>query len=99
MRRHFRDTLTALLSAGEPADPRKAARYRWLHRTTAEWQDTMRRCDAKWMELVRDIPEELIDEVEIEPPAEQATVDTLWEQLNDVVQKDMWPRHLYFGEI
>jgi hypothetical protein len=49
--------------------------------------------------LVRDIPEELIDEVEIAPPPEQAEVDALWAQLNDVIQKDRWPRHLYFGGI
>lgn len=96
-RKHFIDTLAALLGAGEPADPHKAERFRWLHETTAAWLDASRRCDAVWMELVRDIPEELIDEVEIADPPEQAEVDALWAQLDDVVQKDLWPRHLYWS--
>ena len=78
-------------------DPHKAERFRWLHETTAAWLDASRRCDAVWMELVRDIPEELIDEVEIADPPEQAEVDALWAQLDDVVQKDLWPRHLYWS--
>lgn len=98
-RKHFMNTLRALLWADEPADPLKAARYRWLHRTAAEWQEARERCDAVWRELVRDIPEELIDEVEIADPAEQAEVDALWKQLNDVIQHDKWPRHLYWGGI
>ena len=97
--KHFMNTLRALLAADEPADPRKAARYFWLHRTADAWGDATRRCDDAWCALVRDIPEELIDEVEVEPPPEQAEVDALWAQLNDVIQKDRWPRHLYFGGI
>lgn len=27
----------------------------------------------------------------------EAEVDALWAKLNDVVQKDRWPRELYFG--
>ena len=57
-RKHFMDTLCALLAADEPADPRKAARYHWLHRTAATWDDARQRCDAVWMELVRGIPED-----------------------------------------
>jgi hypothetical protein len=97
MRKHFMNSLRALLAADEPADPRKAARYSWLRRSADAWQDATRRCDDAWCALVRDIPEELIDEVE--PPREQAEVDALWAQLNDVIQDDRWPRHLYFGRI
>ncbi len=93
--KHFINSLCALLGADEPADPCKAARYFWLRRSADAWQDSNRRCNDAWGELVRDIPEELIDEVE--PPPEQAEVDALWAQLNDVIQKDQWPRHLYFG--
>ena len=93
------NSLCALLGADEPADPRKAARYFWLQSTADAWGDATRRCDDAWCALVRDIPEELIDEVEVEPPPEQAEVDALWAQLNDVIQKDRWPRHLYFGGI
>ena len=97
--KHFMNTLRALLAADEPADPCKAARYRWLHRTAGAWHDARMRCDAVWRELVRDIPDELIDEVEIAEPPEQAEVDALWAQLNDVIQKDKWPKHLYWGAL
>ena len=97
--RPFMDALCALLAADEPADPLKAARHDWLHRTAAAWGDATRRCHDAWCELVSDIPEELIDEVEIAPPPEEAEVAALWAQLNDVVQQDRWPPHLYFGGI
>ena len=97
MSRHFTDTLCAMLDAGEPADPCKAARYRWLRRTAAAWRDAMERSDAAWTELIRGIPDDQIDEAEVPPPPEQAEVDRLWAQLSDVIQKDMWPRALYFG--
>jgi hypothetical protein len=96
-RKHFMNTLRALLAADEPADPRKAARHRWLHETADKWQDATRRCDHAWGELVEDISESGIDEVELAPPPEQAEVDALWAQLNDVVQKDRWPRDLYWA--
>jgi hypothetical protein len=96
--KHFMDTLCAMLGAGEPADPRQAARYRWLHETAARWLDASKRCDAAWKELVRDIPDEVDDdELDILPPPEEAEVDALWGQLNDVIQDDKWPRHLYWG--
>jgi hypothetical protein len=98
-RKHFIDTLCALLGAGEPADRHKAERHRWLHRTARAWLDASRRCDSVWMELVRGIPEDEDDDVDIPDPPEQAEVDRLWKQLDDVVQKDLWPRHLYFGGI
>jgi len=114
--RHFMNSLRALLAADEPADPRKAARYSWVHRTVAAWQDATRRCDDAWCELVRDMPEEHsslsslgegdhpqdgggADDVEMTPPPEQAEVDALWAQLNDVIQKDLWPKELYWGGI
>ena len=98
-RKHFMNTLRALLAADEPADPHKAARWRWLHLTAARWQEATRRCNAAWGELVKDIPEDEIDEVELPEPPEQAEVDALWGQLNDVIQKDLWPREMYFGGI
>ncbi|HEX5258095.1 MAG TPA: hypothetical protein VFW35_04855 [Sphingomicrobium sp.] len=97
MRKHFIDNLCAMLGAGEPADPCKAERYRWLHETAAAWLDASRRCHAVWIELVRNIPDDQIDEVEIPDPPEQAEEDALWQQLDDVIQEDKWPKHLYFG--
>jgi len=45
------------------------------------------------------IPEDEIDDVEVPEPPEQAEVDALWGQLNAVIQKDQWPREMYFGGI
>ena len=96
---HFMNALRALLAADAPADPRKAARRSWLHATAAAWQDATRRCDAAWEELVADLPEDKIDEVELPPPPEQAEVDALWAKLDAVIERDEWPRELYWGGI
>ena len=102
-RKHFRDTLCALLSAGEPADPHKAARYHWLHRTTQAWQDANSRVTEAWDRALAPLPEDISDEeleaLELPDPPEQAEVDALWAQLNDVIQHDKWPKELYFGGI
>jgi hypothetical protein len=95
--KHFRNSLLALLEADLPSDPRQAARWLWVHETTLAWQEAMRRCDAAWCELVKDIPEDEIDDVEVPEPPEQAEVDALWGQLNAVIQKDQWPRELYWS--
>src|SRR5947209_11774735 len=98
---HFRNTLCALLAADEPADPRKAARWRWLHATAGKWQDANRRVDEAWSRvfawLPEDISEQELESLDLPDPPEQAEVDALWAQLNDVVQRDLWPKHLYFG--
>jgi len=53
-----------------------------------------------WMELVRGIPDDVdVDDVDIPPPPEEAEVDALWTQLNDVIQNDRWPKELYWGGI
>ncbi|MES2137147.1 MAG: hypothetical protein V4502_08835 [Pseudomonadota bacterium] len=93
------NTLRELLAADEPTDLYGAARWLWLQATAARWQDAMHRCAAAWTELVKDIPEDEIDDVEVPPPPEEAEVDALWQQLDDVIQKDLWPKELYFGGI
>ena len=99
-RKHFRDTLCAMLGAGEPADPHKAARYRWLRETTAAWQEAHCRLNEAWDRALARLPDDISDEeleaLELPDPPEQAEVDALWEQLNDVIQKDVWPREMYF---
>jgi hypothetical protein len=107
---HFMNSLRALLAQNELAaqscrghdeqralDPRKAARLAWLHQTAAAWQEATRRCDAAWDRNVAALPDDFPEDVEIDPPPEQAEVDALHAQLNDVIQKDLWPAHLYFG--
>ena len=100
---HFMNTLRALLAADEPADPRKNVRWLWLQVTAAEWQDAQRRCMAAWDRMMAQIPDDLSDEeveaLNLPDPPEQAEEDRLWAQLNEVVQKDLWPKELYFGGI
>ena len=99
--KHFLNSLCALLAADEPADPRKAARWRWLHETTARWQDATRRCEAAWDRRFAGLPDDLSDEqleaLHLPDPPEQAEVDALWAQLDEVVQRDRWPRELYWS--
>ncbi|HXS50841.1 MAG TPA: hypothetical protein VN713_12060 [Sphingomicrobium sp.] len=102
-RKHFMNTLRELLAADEPADAYGAARYRWLHRTAEAWQDANRRVTEAWFRTLAPLPDDISDEeleaLDLPDPPEQAEVDALWAQLNDVIQKDLWPRHLYFGGI
>jgi len=101
--KHFMNTLRALLEADEPADPRKAARLSWLRLTAAAWQDANKRVHSAWSRtlarLPDDISDEELEELELPDPPEQAEVDALWAQLNDVVQHDKWPKELYWGGI
>jgi len=76
---------------------RTAARIAWARRTLDEWSDAMAAADAAWMKLVEpyaDWDDE--DMPDIGPPPEQALVDRLWQQLDDVRRRDLWPRHLYW---
>lgn len=78
---------------------RVAARLAWARRTADQWHDAQKIADAAWMALVApyddlDEDEELPD---LDPPPEQALVDRLLEQLNDVRDHDRWPRHLHWS--
>jgi hypothetical protein len=101
--KHFANTLCDLLSADEPADPRKAARWHWLHDTAEAWHDAHDRLNAAWDRTFAALPDDIGDEeleaLNLPDPPEEAEVNALWAQLNDVIQKDLWPRHLYWGEI
>lgn len=102
-RKHFMNTLRALLAADEPVDPRKAARWHWLHETAAAWDDANRRVNAAWDRTLARLPDDISDEklaaMHLPDPPEQAEVDALWRQLNDVVQRDLWPRELYWSGV
>src|SRR5256885_17265332 len=86
VRKHFVNSLRALLAADEPADPRKNVRWLWLRVTAAEWSDANRRCTAAWARLMADVPDDLSDEeldtLDLPEPPEEAKVDALWERLN-----------------
>ena len=97
------NTLRALLDADEPADPYKNVRWLWLQVTAAAWQDAMRRNHAAWDRMLAKLPDDISDEeleaLDLPDPPEEAEVNALWAQLNDVIQKDLWPKELYFGGI
>lgn len=97
---HFMNTLCALLAADEPADPLKAARWRWLHATAEKWNDANRRVNHAWERALARLPDDISDAeleaMDLPDPPEQAEVDALWAQLNDIVQRDQWPREMYF---
>jgi hypothetical protein len=99
--KHFMNTLRELLAEPEPADLRKKARWLWLRLTAMEWTDAQRRCTAAWGRLFAVLPNDLgddeLDDLDLPEPPEEAEVNALWEQLNEVIQKDRWPKHLYWG--
>ena len=47
--------------------------------------------------LPDDIGDDELEAMSLPDPPEQAEVDALWEQLNDVIQKDLWPKELYWS--
>jgi len=88
------DRVRALLaSASETAD-RRAARVAWVRATMATLREAQRdmdrRCDAALDRLSDDEFEALCDE-------EQAKLDAIRAPIDDVVERDLWPRELYFG--
>lgn len=95
-RKHFMNSLRALLAEPEPADPRQAARWRWLRETASKWHEAQRKMDDYLTEVVEYLDE---DEFDLLCDAEQAKVDVFHKPLDDVIQKDLWPKELYFGGI
>ena len=105
------DTIRLLaVLGGEPHHPlgaaewkRAAARGAWVRETAAAWREAHRRLNAAWGRIFAALPGDLSDEeleaLNLPDPPEQAEVDALWAQLNDVVQNDRWPRKLYLGGI
>lgn len=78
---------------------RVEARVAWVDRTCADWRVATAAADAAWMALVApydDLGEDE-DMPELDPPPEQAAVDRLWKQLDDVRRLDRWPRHLHWS--
>lgn len=86
------------LAAEEAAElKRVAARLAWARRTADEWHEAQQAAHDAWMRLIApydDWDEE--DLPDLPPPPEQAVVDALWRQLEDVRRRDLWPRHLHW---
>lgn len=87
-------TIRALLAtAGEPAR-RRARRQAWAMKTWAAWSRAQREMDDKCMAAVDRLTEEEFDRLFDQ---EEAKVDALRTLLDDVIERDKWPREMHFG--
>jgi hypothetical protein len=84
-----------LASAGRVAEC-KEARAAWVKETAAAWREAQRqmddRCDEAVDRLSQEEFERLLDE-------EEAKVDAFRAPLKTAAERDLWPRHLYWGNI
>ena len=78
-----------------PAE-RIAARQAWALRTCAAWREAERQMDARCMAAVDWLTEE---EFEALFEEEQARVDGIRAQIDAVIERDLWPRELYWSGI
>lgn len=100
-------TIHALLGGLATADPgewrRKAARIAWVKETMARLRAAQKKVDAAWERLFEGLPDDISDEeleaLDLPEPPEQAEVDAIFAELDAVRERDLWPRHLYFGVI
>lgn len=80
---------------------RTAARVAWVKETVAALKDAHQRLFAAWDRVFDALPDDLEDEeveaMHLPDPPEQAEVDAIYGALQDVIQHDRWPAHLYFG--
>lgn len=109
--RDWRRRIMAALRAGSAAkaDPaeqekaeieRSAARLAWLRRLCDAHWAAHQALEAAWERLLEPYDDLDDDELpDIPDPPEQAEVDRLWRQLDDVRRRDLWPRQLYWGGI
>lgn len=80
------------------AELRAARRMVWARRTLDAWWDAQKALEAAWnrqLEPYDDWDEE--DIPELPDPPEQAVVDRLWQEMDDVCRRDRWPRHLHWS--
>ena len=82
-----------LAAASEPAD-RVAARQAWAKAAAAAWREAHRQMDERCMAAVAVLSEEAFERLCDE---EQAKVDALRAPLMAVVERDLWPRELYWS--
>ena len=103
-RPRFQDTIRILLGCAAkglgPLDPvewqRVKARTAWVRETVAKLRKAQRemgeRCDAAVHRLDEEAFERLCD-------AEAAKVTAIRAQLDAVIERDEWPRGLYWGKL
>jgi len=84
----------ALLAAASETANRRDVRVAWVHATTAAWREAQREMDERCCEAVDRLSEQAFHALFQE---EQAKVDAIRAPLIAVAERDVWPRHLYFG--
>jgi hypothetical protein len=86
---------TEALRAGD----RQAARLAWARQAVAALKAAEKRADEAWDRIFAALPDDLDDEEldKIPEPPEQAEADRLWEEIEAVIEKDRWPKHLYWS--
>ena len=95
--------LTAAAKAAENNEhtPRIAARAAWVREIMAKLRAAQKKADDAWMAAVAALPDDHSDEElqAIPEPPEQAELDAIRAEIDAVVEKDQWPRELYFGKV
>ena len=75
---------------------RKAARCAWVKGSMAALRQAQRQMDDICMAAVDRLSEEEFERLVEE---EQAKVDAIRDPIDAVIERDEWPKHLYFGGI
>jgi hypothetical protein len=75
---------------------RVAARTAWVRETMAAWAEAQRAMDDRSGEAVERVS---ADEFERIFDEEQAKVDAIRALIDDVIERDVWPRELYWGGV
>ena len=95
------DTIRILLGRGrkdgaalDPVEWRRVAvRTAWVREVMEALRQAQREMDDRCMAAVGKISEADFDRL---CDAEQAKVDAIRAQIDDVIEHDKWPKHLYF---
>lgn len=89
-----RKAIRALLAGDGRVAECRVARAAWVEEATAAWREAQRamddRCGAAVARLSEEEFERLCDE-------EEAKVEVFRAPLKDAAERDVWPKHLYFG--
>jgi hypothetical protein len=73
---------------------RVATRFAWVRETVNAWHEAQRAMDARCTEAVMRLSEEDFERLCDEEGAKVAAIRA---QIDDVIERDLWPRHLYWG--
>ena len=101
------ETVKALLAAAgqvagdrEQQEARIAARVAWVKERIAALKAAQQRVFDAWDQILDALPEDIDDEeleaMDIPDPPEQAELDAILAQINDVRERDLWPKDLYW---